>query len=197
MDAVCAQHFFQEVPSVPRHSRLRSTPLQRLEVEQITGHQSVQGRGGVIAMLYMTHWAGLSEPSWEREMDLHSPDRIFCDIGWALRTSTAKLSACAGLRLCPHTEWLRLTRCVLWEPTFGTKETMSCGGLGNSARAQPRTRYIWSDFRTIRGRLNFLFPRRAARRRRGAYEALGSCKSPFPRETQRNVDESLGVAVDN
>ena len=48
-----------------------STPLKRLEVEQITGHQSVRGRGGVIAVLYKTHWAGLSEPSWEREMDLH------------------------------------------------------------------------------------------------------------------------------
>ena len=47
------------------------TPLQRLEVEQITGHQSVRGRGGVIAVLYKTHCAGLSEPSWEREMDLH------------------------------------------------------------------------------------------------------------------------------
>ena len=32
-----------------------STPLQRLEVEQITGHQSVRGRGGVIAVLYKTH----------------------------------------------------------------------------------------------------------------------------------------------
>ena len=48
-----------------------STPFQRLEVEQITGHQSVRGRGGVIAVLYKTHWAGLSEPFWEREMDLH------------------------------------------------------------------------------------------------------------------------------
>ena len=48
-----------------------STPLQRLEVEQITGHQSVRGRGGAIAVLYKTHWAGLSEPSWEREVDLH------------------------------------------------------------------------------------------------------------------------------
>ena len=43
-----------------------STPLQRLEVEQITGHQSVRGRGGVIAVMYKTHWAGLSESSWER-----------------------------------------------------------------------------------------------------------------------------------
>ena len=48
-----------------------STPIQRLAVEQITGHQSVRGRGGVIAVLYRTHLAGLSEPSWEREMDLH------------------------------------------------------------------------------------------------------------------------------
>ena len=47
-----------------------STPLQRLEVEHITGHQSVRERGGVIAVLYKTHCAGLSEPSWEREMDL-------------------------------------------------------------------------------------------------------------------------------
>ena len=48
-----------------------STPLQRLESEQINGHQSVWGRGGVIAVQYKTHWAGLSEPSWERKMDLH------------------------------------------------------------------------------------------------------------------------------
>ena len=46
-------------------------PLQRLEVEKITGHQSVRGRGGVIAVLYKTHWVGLSESSWEREMDLY------------------------------------------------------------------------------------------------------------------------------
>ena len=49
------------------------TPLHRLEVELITGHQSVRGRGGVIAVIYKTHWAGLSEPSGEREMDLHLP----------------------------------------------------------------------------------------------------------------------------
>ena len=32
-----------------------STPLQRLEVEQITGDQSARGRGAVIAVLYKTH----------------------------------------------------------------------------------------------------------------------------------------------
>ena len=48
-------------------------------MEQITGHQSVRGRGGVIAVLYKTHWAGLSEPFWEREMDLHlSHPHILC-----------------------------------------------------------------------------------------------------------------------
>ena len=30
-------------------------PLQLLEVEKITGHQSVLGRGGVIASMYETH----------------------------------------------------------------------------------------------------------------------------------------------
>ena len=39
-------------------------------MQKIAGHQSVRGQGGVIAVLYETHWAGLSEPSWEREMDL-------------------------------------------------------------------------------------------------------------------------------
>ena len=42
------------------------TPRQRLEVEKITGHQSVRGRGGVIAVMYETHWTGLSGPAWER-----------------------------------------------------------------------------------------------------------------------------------
>ena len=37
-----------------------SAPLQPLEVDQITGHQSVRGRGGVIAVLHKTHWVGLS-----------------------------------------------------------------------------------------------------------------------------------------
>ena len=36
-----------------------SAPLQRLEVEKITGHQSVQGRGGVITVKYLP--AGLTQ----------------------------------------------------------------------------------------------------------------------------------------
>ena len=45
-------------------------PAQRMDVKKITGHQCVRGRGGVIAVLYKTHWQGLLRPSWEREMDL-------------------------------------------------------------------------------------------------------------------------------
>jgi len=47
-----------------------STPVERLEVERISGHQSVRGRGGTMAVLYQTHWKGLLRPSWERELDL-------------------------------------------------------------------------------------------------------------------------------
>ena len=47
-----------------------STPLQRLEVEKITGHHLVCGGGGVIAMMYETHWTSRSRPPWEREVDL-------------------------------------------------------------------------------------------------------------------------------
>ena len=47
-----------------------STPLHRLEVEQITRHQSVRGRGGVIAVMHETLWEGLCRPSWGRKMDI-------------------------------------------------------------------------------------------------------------------------------
>ena len=60
------------VKSPPYHVTLEdvTTPPERLKVEQITGHQLVRGRGGVIAVLYETHWEGLLSPSWERELDL-------------------------------------------------------------------------------------------------------------------------------
>ena len=54
-----------------------TVPIERLEVEKITGHRSVRGRGGVVAVLYEIHWKDLSQPSWEREMDLqHSRQHI-------------------------------------------------------------------------------------------------------------------------
>ena len=47
-----------------------SPPPERLEVDQISGHQLVRGRGGVLEVMYETHWAGLFSPSWEHEQDL-------------------------------------------------------------------------------------------------------------------------------
>ena len=65
-----AQQFLQEIPPYHVTQDDGSTPLQRLEVEKITGHRSVRGRGGAIPVMYEAHWTGLSRPSWEREMDL-------------------------------------------------------------------------------------------------------------------------------
>ena len=80
-----------------------SAPLQRLQLETITGHQSVWGRGGVIAVLYKLHWVGLSEPSWEQEMDLQLSRTHFLRYWPALRTSTAKPTAfTAGCALVRH-----------------------------------------------------------------------------------------------
>ena len=79
-----------------------SAPLQRLEVE-ITGHQSVRGRSGVIAVLRKTQWVGLSQPSFEREMDLQLFALTFCVIGPAFRTNTVKPTAfTAGCALARH-----------------------------------------------------------------------------------------------
>lgn len=33
-----------------------SAPLQRLEVDKSTGHQSVRGGGGLVAVMHETHW---------------------------------------------------------------------------------------------------------------------------------------------
>ena len=79
-----------------------SAPLQRLEVEKITGHQSVRGRGGAIAVLYKTHWVGLSEPSWEQQMDIHL-SRSHILRYWACtsdqhRQATAFTAGCGLLR---------------------------------------------------------------------------------------------------
>ena len=58
--------------SPPYHVTLDDVtpPSERLEVKQITGHQLVCGRDGVVTVRYETHWAGLLSPSWERELEL-------------------------------------------------------------------------------------------------------------------------------
>ena len=64
-DAVCAQQMFhnkfsKKSPIYHVTQDDSSNPLQRLGVEKITGHQPARGRGGVIAVLYKTHWSGRS-----------------------------------------------------------------------------------------------------------------------------------------
>ena len=177
-----------------------SAPLRRLEEEKITGHQSVRGRSGVIAVLYKTHWVGLSEPSWEREMDIQLSRTHILRYGPALRTSTAKPTAfTAGCALARHSVsfpgttangfWrpaalashvrsgFAATRCSPREPTFGTMATMGCGGLEKSARVRQRMEYTWSEFWTTRGRSSFLSLRRATRPQRGPYEVLDASRS--------------------
>ena len=68
------------------------------------------------------------------------------------------------------------TRCFPGEPTFGTRATMGCGGLGKSVRVQRRMGYTWPEFWTIRGRSSSLFSPRATRPPRGPYEVLGTCR---------------------
>ena len=70
-----------------------STPLQRLEVEQITGHQSVRGRGGVIAVLYKTHGRDSTNLPGSVKWTSTSPAPTSCAIGPEPRTSTAKPTA--------------------------------------------------------------------------------------------------------
>ena len=176
-----------------------STPLQRLEVEKISGHQSVRGRGGVIAVLYKTHWVGISEPSWEREMDLHlsrphilrywagTPDqhrqanRLYrrMRIGAAQRElsrNNGERFLAPGYACVPHAEWLRRYHDTVLPKgaQFGTTAMMGCGGLEKSVRERQRMGCTWSDVWTIRGRLSSLFPRRGTQLRRGPYGVLGA-----------------------
>ena len=147
-------------------------------------------------VLYKTHWAGLSEPSWEQEMDFHlSPHLALlgrnpgpappnqppvppnADRGGTPRAlpqqrgtfPSAGLRLCSPRRLAPS---LPRHRYSLRKPTFSTRETMGYGGLEKSARALPRTRYTWFASWTTRDQLNFLFPRRATRLQREPYDVL-------------------------
>ena len=99
---MCAQHFFHKVD--PYHvTRVDvSAPLQRLEVENITGQKTVRGRGGVISLLYKTKWNSPNHAGsgiWTSTS--HAP--TFSVVGPALRTSTAKLTAVTtGCALALH-----------------------------------------------------------------------------------------------
>ena len=46
-----------------------------VDVEKIIEHQLVRGHGGKLAVMYETHWEGLSSITWEREIDLENFSR--------------------------------------------------------------------------------------------------------------------------
>ena len=46
-----------------------------VDIEKITEHQLVRGRGGELAVMYETHWEGLSSITWEREIGLKNFSR--------------------------------------------------------------------------------------------------------------------------
>lgn len=73
-NTVCAQQLLQEVPPSYRVTQDGvSTPVQRLEVENITGlitNRPVVEVRGHRGEMYETHWMGLSRSPWERAIDL-------------------------------------------------------------------------------------------------------------------------------
>ena len=64
-------HSFTEKPP-PFHPTTEDVVKSGIpvDIEKITGHQLVRGRGGKLAVMYETHWEGLSSITWEREIDL-------------------------------------------------------------------------------------------------------------------------------
>ena len=140
-----------------------STPLQRLEVEQITGHQSVRGRSGVIAMLRKKHRAGRSEPFWEQEMDLSRPHTLRFWAGTPdqhrqtnrlyrrMRVGAAQHELshngerflALGHACVTRADWLRRYHDTVLPKGahFWYKGDDGLWWLEKSARAQPRTRY--------------------------------------------------------
>ena len=56
-----------------------------VDIEKITGHQLVRGWGGKLAVMYETHWEGLSSITWELEIDLKTSRGTFSNIGCQLQ----------------------------------------------------------------------------------------------------------------
>ena len=152
---------------------------------------------------YKTHWVGLSEPSWEREMDLHlsrshilrcwagTPDqhrqtkRLYRRmwIGAAqpeLSRNNDERFLAPGHACARNGSTATTVRCCPREPTFGTRATMGCGGVEKSVRVRRRMEYTWPEFWTTRGRSSSLFRRRATQPQRGPCEVLGARTSTKP-----------------
>ena len=199
--------------------------LQRLEVE-ITGHQSVRGRGEVIAVMCETHWTGLSGPSGEREMGLQlfrhellrywagtpnqyrQTNRLYrrMRIGAAQRElsqSNGERFLAPGYGCVPRTEWLSLysTTVLPNGARFWYKGDDGLWWLGKiSASTTTDGVYLvrfWDDPVPIK--LPFTPARYKASTGavRGSWCPQVHLASTFARGVQRNVYESRGAAVDS
>ena len=147
-----------------------SIPLQRLEVENTTGHQSLPGRGSVIAVMCGTHRTGFYRTG-NGKWTFSSLATEVCATGPAPRTRTAKSIACtAGFEMARHNgSFLGVTASGSWHttmavycmpigfadtakpcfstgPTFGARATTVGGGSGKSARLHRRMECLWFDF---------------------------------------------------
>lgn len=94
--------------SPPRHLAKGSvsTPLEWIKFEKITADQFVRGRGGTIAVIFVTHWKGFMRPSRERGMDLqHSRRHIPPYTRQVGVRSTSSESS-----VPPHAHWFDGTR---------------------------------------------------------------------------------------
>ena len=201
-----------------------STPLQRLKVEKISGHQSVRGRGGVIAVLYKTHWVGLPEPSWEREMDLHlsrshilrywagTPDRhrqtnrLYrrMRIGAAQRElsrNNGERFLAPGYACVTRAEWLRRYRDTVLPKgaNFWYKGDDGLWWLGKiSARTADDGVYL-VRFLDDPGPIKLPLPparyTTSTGAVRGSWCSQVHAASTFSQGVQRNVDDSRGAAV--
>ena len=201
-----------------------STPLQRLEVNQSTGHQSVRGRGGVSAVLYKAHWMGLSKPSWEREMDLHlsrshilrywagTPDQhrqtnsLYrrVRIGAAQRElsrNNGERFLAPGYVCVPRADWLRRYHDTVLpkEAHFWCKGGDGLWWLGKISVSTTKDKVYLVRFLDDPGpiKLPLLLARYTTSTGavRGSWCMQVHIASAFPRGIQRNLDESRGAAV--
>ena len=69
-------HFFTD-KSPPFHPTTEDVVKSGIpaDIKKITGHQLVRRWGGKLAVMYETHWEGLSSITWEREIDLKNFSR--------------------------------------------------------------------------------------------------------------------------
>ena len=191
---------------MPRQSRRRFCSPSTTRIGE--GHRPPIGPGARWrhrAAINKTHWARLSEPSWEREVDLQfsrthisrywagTPDqhrqtnRLYrrMRIGAAereLSRNNGDRFLAPGYACVPRADCLyRCRHTVLPKGAhvwYKGDDGLWC--LGKISTSTTRMEYTWSDFWTTRCRSSFLFPRRATRPQRGPYEVRRASRSTKP-----------------